>query len=389
MLPLHTFCKFDGEVTSQPLKVLSLKEALGSHIPFERVALNLNKDADKVDIKKLTEIGFSTFISDGEVPINGATRVFALRNPEVVNNGDVIRIQSKNGQLAVLFRRGANANSLFVTERCNSKCIMCSQPPTLNDDQWLTDEILSFIPLLDRDMDFLGITGGEPTLLGNRLVKILESCAAYLPDTKLHILTNGRNFADPAFCQQFSPYKDRIIWAIPLYSDIEHIHDYVVQSRNAYNETINGIYNLAEIGQRIEIRMVLQKETVPRLKEYVEFIYRNFSFIDHLALMGLEPMGFAKMNYDEIWCDPATYGSELVSACQYLENLGMPVSIYNTPLCLLPKSGWRYARQSISDWKNTYLDECSKCLQRDVCCGFFSSVGDKWKSPSISAIIEA
>lgn len=387
MLPLNTFCRIDGEITSHPIKVLSLEEALSSHYPFERVAIK-NQISMNMDVSQISKLGFKVIMSEENLSSTNIARLHSVRNPDVINNGDVIRIRPENGQVTVLFRRGANANSLFVTEKCNSKCLMCSQPPTENDDYWLTNEILELIPLIDKNVDFLGITGGEPTLIDERLAQIIHLCKKHLPTTKLHILSNGRRFSDPQFCQIFNQTQQDAIWAIPLYSDIEHIHDYIVQSKNAYNETINGIYNIAELGHSIEIRTVLQRETFPRIKEYAEFLYRNFSFVDHIAFMGLEPMGYAKKNYNNVWVDPKEYGAALVSACSFLENRGMQVSIYNVPHCLLPESGHRFARKSISDWKNIYFDECIPCMKKHECCGFFASVGDKWKSAHISAIIE-
>ena len=51
----------------------------------------------------------------------------------------------------------------------------------------------------------------------------------------------------------------------------------------------------------------------------------------------------------------------------------MNVSIYNTPLCVLDNSLWKFARKSISDWKQTNLDECKKCSKLDECCGVFET----------------
>jgi len=55
----------------------------------------------------------------------------------------------------------------------------------------------------------------------------------------------------------------------------------------------------------------------------------------------------------------------------------MNVSIYNAQLCVLPKTLWKYARKSISSWKNIYLNECSLCDYREECGGLFASSLDK------------
>src|SRR5262249_39988399 len=93
----------------------------------------------------------------------------------------------------------------------------------------------------------------------------------------------------------------------------------------------------------------------------------------HVALMGLEPIGFAKTNADALWIDPTDYQPELGLAAGTLAQAGMNVSIYNHQLCVLDRRLWPFARQSISDWKNEYLDECKACALRHGCGGLSSS----------------
>ena len=59
---------------------------------------------------------------------------------------------------------------------------------------------------------------------------------------------------------------------IPIYGSEPSRHDYVVQSQGAFDETIRGILNLASLQQRVEIRVVVHKQTAPVLVEIAEFI---------------------------------------------------------------------------------------------------------------------
>ena len=123
----------------------------------------------------------------------------------------------------------------------------------------------------------------------------------------------------------------------------------------------------------MEIRIVLHKQTIPRLTKLCNFIYRNFPFVKHVALMGLENMGYVKKNWNDLWIDPFDYKKELEEAVKILHYAGMDVSIYNLQLCILPKNLWSFARASISDYKNLYLDCCEKCNVKKYCAGLFSS----------------
>ena len=75
---------------------------------------------------------------------------------------------------------------------------------------------------------------------------------------------------------------------------------------------------------------------------------------------------------DKLWIDPADYQELLTEAVTFLRRCGMTVSIYNHQLCVLKQQLWKYAKKSISDWKNIYLDECQTCSVREECGGFFT-----------------
>lgn len=300
---------------------------------------------------------------------------------------DIVVINPEKSSIKVIFRKNSPFNSILVTENCNNFCLMCSQPPRNINDRYLVNEILSMIPLISPSAAEIGITGGEPTLLGNELITMFKRFKSYLPNTSIHVLTNGRNFIDTQLVKGIAEVEHPdLMFGIPLYSDIPSIHDYVVQANNAYNETLKGIINLKSVNQKVEIRVVLHKQTYQRLPQLADFITRNLLFVDHVALMGLEMIGFTKANLDSLWIDPVDYQQELVQAVQILDRFGMNVSIYNHQLCLLDKSLWRFAKKSISDWKNEYMPECNGCSIKEKCDGFFSSAHFKYSS-HIKAIL--
>ena len=139
------------------------------------------------------------------------------------------------------------------------------------------------------------------------------------------------------------------------------------------DETIRGILNLKRYGQKVEIRIVVHRQTYARLPELAEFLVRNLTFVDHVAFMGLEITGFTRANLESLWIDPANYQTELYRAVSFLADSRMHVSIYNHQLCILDKRLWPFARKSISDWKNEYMPECEGCREKENCGGFFAS----------------
>jgi len=164
-----------------------------------------------------------------------------------------------------------------------------------------------------------------------------------------------------------------LMLGIPVYGDLAHVHDHVVQADGAFDETIRGILNLKRHGVRVEIRVVLQQQTIPRLAALARFLARNLLFVDQVALMGLELTGFARANLEQLWIDPVDYQAELREAVGILDRAGMRVSIYNSQLCTLDPALRRFARRSISDWKQEYLPACDRCDVRAECGGFFAT----------------
>ena len=143
---------------------------------------------------------------------------------------------------------------------------MCSQPPKERDDAWLFDRARKVISLLPQDARVLSLTGGEPTLHADALIGLLEHCKRVAPRLSVHLLSNGRRFADPQFTRRYAAVGLADIMAgIPVYAPEPGLHDFIVQAAGAFNETVHGILNLASLGQPVEIRVVIQRHTIPVL----------------------------------------------------------------------------------------------------------------------------
>ena len=236
------------------------------------------------------------------------------------------------------------------------------------------DEIEAAIELVDPQTKSFAFTGGEPLLEWRGFIRLLERCRDALPNTAVHVLTNGRGFANTEVAKAWAAVRHPNLMAgIPIYSAVDHIHNYVVQAHDAFDETVLGILKLKDQGQRVEIRVVLHGITAPRIVETCRWLARNLPFVDHVALMGLENTGFTLANSDLLWIDPVDYQDGLAAAVEALVSANVPVSVYNLPRCVLAKSVWPYAVQSISDWKNGFIDDCAACIEKPRCSGFFTS----------------
>lgn len=388
MLPLETKAELAPSVKPSLLKVVALEDFAKSPLPLERLALDLRNVSTHHLSDALLGLPWGAVLPPADVYLADEAPSVRVEGPAgVCKPGDVVELNPLQKKVAIRYRRGDTGNVLFATERCNSYCLMCSQPPRHVEDDWRVRHLLDLVDLIDQDEASLAISGGEPTLLGDGLVELVSKCAQTLPKTHLHILSNGR-LRQPGLHAKFENLHPNLSWGIPLYGDRYALHDYVVQSEGAFAETLRGLYALDAAKQRVEIRVVLVKPTVERLVQLARFIWRNLPFVEHVALMGIEPIGFAKAHQRELWADPADYGDVLDEAVKLLAEGGISVSLYNLPLCALDRSLWPYAVQSISPWKNDYLPACDGCAVRLRCGGFFSWITPAWTSRLISPVLE-
>lgn len=243
------------------------------------------------------------------------------------------------------------------------------------------------MPLIDKRTPTLTFIGGEPLSDWPQFTRVLTECRDELPCTAVQVLTNGRAFANSEIVNAWRDINHpSLIAAIPVYAAVDHVHDYVVQAKGAFDETILGILKLKDRGQRVEIRVVLHAQTAPTIADTCRWIARNLPFVDHVALMGLENTGFALANESLLWIDPVDYRASLAKGVAALSAARVNVSVYNLPRCVLDRSVWPYAVQSISDWKNGYVETCTPCIEKTRCSGLFTS-GRPRQSRGISAFL--
>lgn len=310
-----------------------------------------------------------------ETLVNGVPAVVDLPAEDLASlkDGDVLLVHP-DGRVLMAYQTGSPHNCLFVTYRCNCLCVMCPQPPA-DDPEDLLEQNLRLLDLLDPgEVTCLAITGGEPTLLGERLVELVGRCRNRLPKATITLLTNARKLKNLDFAKElFQAGYPALVLEVPLFGATDTEHDEVMGARGAFWDTIQALHNLALLGQPVGLRTVLHALTVPRLVPYAEFIYRNLPFVLQVAFMGMETMGLAEKNLDRLWIDPYDYREILAEAVRHLHRRLVPPLVYNHPLCVLTPETRPFARNTITTWKQLYLPVCDNCSQRAACGGVFGT----------------
>lgn len=340
-------------------------------------------------LETLTQAGLSNVAA--YLPNNDAALLSAMPAvigpPASLEQEDILTLTPGSKHAHIIYRQSDLHHSLFLTNRCNSYCLMCSQPPTQHDDSWLVDEALQLARHIKTSPSLLGISGGEPLLTGPALREVIDTFQRLHPQTGLEVLTNGRLFAKAPLAQSLlQDLAQPVRWLVPLYGHVEFLHDFVVQSPGAFEQTLEGLLTLQDFQQPIQLRIVLIEPVLRELSELCHFIARNLPFVQQVALMGCEPIGFALANRELCEVDLRAWQPQLLAGATALRRGRVPYVLMNAPLCALPETLWPDAHRSISDWKQVYAPECQGCSVQSSCSGLFAWHECGWKPTAIKAI---
>lgn len=300
--------------------------------------------------------------------------------------GDVLMVIPGHKSASRLIRRESCHNTLLFTEQCDQLCVMCSQPPKRVNDQWRLPLYKQAIRLADEGVN-IGISGGEPTLQRELFFDFLEDIVSSRPDISFHVLTNGQHFLeeDVPFLRSMHENAD-ILWGIPLYAPDAQTHDRIVLKDGAYEILMPNLFRLASARGKIELRTVLTAINYPALPSLAKFVSSNLFFIKVWAIMGLEPIGFAKAFKEDLFVDHSAFREPLEHALDISRTRRLPATLYNLPLCTVRKEYRGFCADTISDWKKKYLPECASCELRSSCSGFFEWYNEKWSFEGVTPL---
>lgn len=300
--------------------------------------------------------------------------LFGIEGLEELCEYDVIEV-GVNGHIRVVYSDASEDNVIFVTNKCNSNCIMC---PDSNHNRQMDlgraeGYLLKLVDLIPSDAKHLTITGGEPTLLTWDYIEMLSKCKEKFSNTDFLMLSNGRTFCIQEYRDAFLnavPYSFRL--GVPLYAATADEHDSITRAKGSFEQTLSGL-KIIQHRIDLEIRIVVMKDNYKKIPDIASFICRELPHVKYVCMMGIELMGNAAIARDNLWVDYVETAPYLEEAATILFSSGINAQIYNYPLCALPRHLWNIAQRSITGYKVRYKDDCAKCAVRDLCGGFFFS----------------
>ena len=347
--------------------------------PNEEIYIPLQKCALLVeDVKAPIPQGYGAYLIPEEDYAEYANNPLIFPKNISFQPGDLFLIREEAGSryMSVLRTADRAERTLFLTGRCNSNCIMCPYGTKMrtracNESVSL---LLACISLMNPYAEYLCVTGGEPTLLKDGFLKILETIKEHFVQCEVHILTNGRAFYYADFLEAYRkvrPYKTQL--GIPLHASHAELHDRITGAPGSFAQTIRGLDRLYAANEHIELRVVVSALNSENLPELAAFIGNRYPKVNHVSLMGLEMMGNAMLRHREVWLSFDQIWPRVSRAIEILIHLGVSVQIFNFPLCSVENRFHPLYRRSISPEKVRYLPECDVCTLKDRCGGFFQT----------------
>ncbi|UWQ19277.1 His-Xaa-Ser system radical SAM maturase HxsC [Jannaschia sp. M317] len=290
-------------------------------------------------------------------------------------DGDVVLAIPGRRTIHRLIRASSAHNTFLVTEQCDQLCVMCSQPPKRYHTD-MFDQFLEAVRLAPSKAT-IGLSGGEPLLHKERLFGFLTNAQRIRPDLRFHILTNGQHIFAEDEASLHALDMSSILWGIPIYAAHAEVHDRIVGKIGAFDLLQNNLARLGRVGAAIELRTVVLQSNIGHLEQLADHVTLHQPFAQVWAIMQLENIGYARMNWDAEFSDTSKNFDDIALALDISLGRGLPTSLYNFPLCTVPDNYRRYCVASISDWKQKFLATCDGCAIRSACTGFFEWYPEK------------
>ena len=181
------------------------------------------------------------------ITINNEKEEYQFEEENTIDycTGDIVSV-AENGFYRVLHDVYRPEVDIFVTNQCNSNCIMCPLPESVRRQynkthmEWL-DKYIDYLP---EGIRYINVTGGEPTLAKDAFLETMTSLRKKFLRADFQLLTNGRSLADIIFLERvIESCPSGIRFAIPIHSSNPDIHDAITRTKGSFLQTDCGINN--------------------------------------------------------------------------------------------------------------------------------------------------
>jgi MoaA/NifB/PqqE/SkfB family radical SAM enzyme len=275
-----------------------------------------------------------------------------------------------------------------VTMACNERCPFCNVPvedypqptPLERDLETQVDALLA------SGGKTLTLSGGEPTLLRKRLLRLIRRArSGGIPFVELQ--TNAV-LIDAAYAAELAEAGLTSAFVSLLGHEAED-HDHLAGLQGAFSRCLLGLDALAAAGVELTLNPVIARRTQAKIADYVEFVGRRLPSVRSISLSAVQPHGRAAGNLAELLPDYPVLALEVPRAQQVAKKWG--IRLLN-PYCGLPLCvGWVADRErsveaieaEMGGWQPTLgLENLGDKFQGPACapCAWRTRCGGAWRA---------
>lgn len=293
---------------------------------------------------------------------------------EDLHDLDVLEIYD-NGTVRLQCSEYTDDNTLFITSKCNSNCVMCPSGDYSRRKGVIPEasEIMDLVRHYPCNAKHITITGGEPFLFRESMFQALSYLKEHLNETEFLVLTNGRIFCLDKYVEELVQTMPRYTTlAIPLHGSTADRHDSITRAVGSFTQTLSGISKLLSVHVPIELRIVVSHLNSDDVTSIARLIIDQIPRVYSVHFIGLEMLGNAAVNGPEVWIPYRDAFEASKEAINLLIHAGINVALYNFPLCAVDRTYWPLCKKSISEYKRNFPDPCQNCKQAPSCGGVFA-----------------
>ncbi len=179
---------------------------------------------------------------------------------------------------------------------CNNRCRFCVQGDKREQYGDIpTDQLLKTLETARKDADSIVFTGGEVTIKKDFILLVKQ--AAELGFEHIQIQTNGRMFSSRTFCEE-TIRAGANDFSLALHGHVPALHDYLTRAGGSFYQTVKGIRNLKDLGQRVGTNTVITRPNYRNLPAVARLLIHLG--VDQFQFAFVHPLGSAMTHFEGI-----------------------------------------------------------------------------------------
>ena len=289
---------------------------------------------------------------------------------------------------------GADVFVVEVGSGCNNNCLFCLE----NRNRKPMEYTLSDFIRASKKYKRVQFSVGEPTT-NPKLVQYIEM-AKTAGFEKMELETNGRMLSLSGYAQKLAEGGVKK-FRLSIHGSRPEIHDALTRTPGSFNQSMEGLKNLAKLKPGVEITVVMTvlKQNYKNLPDAVELFSKNGA--DHIALNVFNAVGAAKPMAKALFPKLGDVEKVFADSIDGLSHeVGFNISL---PVCVMRKGLRRYCSRYtnyfIKDGKKfknmpiwegrTFINKCCDCAAKSFCVGvwpeYIELFGDSEFSPLLGS----